>query len=86
MSKVYVEIEALLGRTTKQKGTVTIDRAARTITVRPKYGREDYTLPLEDIAEYIVFKLLSTKALEERGNRKRRARKVSRGLLSIGLR
>lgn len=84
MSKVYIQVEALFGRTTKQKGTVTIDRASRTISVRQKHAREEFILPLDDIADYVVLKNLRAKATEKLGERKKRARKVSRGLLSVG--
>lgn len=83
MSKVYIEIEGMLGRSFPQKGTIIIDRAARTFTVRPFRSREEFILPLKDLAEYVVFKALQTKALETRV--KRKVRRVSRGLLS-GLR
>jgi hypothetical protein len=83
MSKVYIEIEANLGRAGKQQGTITIDRRSRTISVRPKHGREEFMLPLEDIAEHIALTVLRTKAMEAKPVRKRR-RMVSRGLLTIG--
>ena len=79
MSKVYIEIEGMLGRSFPQKGTIIIDRASRTITVKPFRSRDEFVLPLKDIAEYVAFKVLQTKALETRA--KRRVRKVSRGLL-----
>jgi hypothetical protein len=84
MSKVYVDIEANLGRAGKQQGTVTIDRRSRTISVRPKHGREEFMLPLEDIAEYIAHTVLKTKAMEAKPVRRPRRRMVSRGLLTTG--
>ena len=84
MSKVYIEVEANFGRTTKRRGTVTIDRASRTITVRERFGREEYMLPLDVVADIIAFKVLQTRAVENQTIKKRRVRKVSRGLLTTG--
>lgn len=85
MSKVYIQVEALFGRTTKTRGTVTIDRTSRTISVKPRFGREAFTLPLDDVADMITYKILTAKATELRVNQgRRRRRTVSRGLLTTG--
>jgi hypothetical protein len=86
VSKVRIKVEAHFGRTTKVPGTVTIDRASRTISVRPKFGREDFTLHLDDVADMVALKILQTKGLEMRATqtKKRRRRLVSRGLLTTG--
>jgi len=79
LSKVYIEIEGMIGRSFPERGTLTIDRASRTITLKPFRSRVEYTLPLKDIAEHIAFKVNQTKALESRT--KRAVRRVNRGLL-----
>lgn len=84
MSKVRIPVEAHFGRTTKKKGTVTIDRASRTISVRERFGREEFTLPLDEVADIVAYKVLQGKALELQTTRRRRVRKVSRGLLTTG--
>lgn len=83
MSKVYIEIEGMLGRSVPQKGTIIIDRTAKTLSVRPFRSRDEFIFPLKEIAEYVAFKTLQTMAMETRV--KHRVRKVSRGLLG-GLR
>lgn len=83
MSKEHFDVEAKVGRAVPQRATVTIDRAARTITVRPFRSRDEFTLPLADVAEMVAFKVLQTRALENRT--RRRVRRVNRGLLG-GLR
>ena len=82
MSKVRIPVEARFGRTTKKRGTVTIDRASRTISVRERFGREEFTLPLDEVADFIAYKVLQGKALEHQATRRRRVRSVSRGLLT----
>ena len=86
MSKVHIPVEANFGFTTKRKGMVIIDRASKTIQVKARYSKDEFILPLDEVVDMIMFKLLQSKALEDRQTKKRRARKVSRGLLSIGLR
>ncbi len=87
MSKVYIKVEALFGMTTKREGIVTIDRASKTISVRERFGREEFILPLDEVADIISLKVLQAKALSEIqscGTKRRRVRRVSRGLLTTG--
>lgn len=39
-------------------GTVTIDRDAGLFSVRPKGRRQEYTLPLADVADMVVHRLI----------------------------
>lgn len=83
MSKVHIEVEAHFGKTTKTKGSVTIDRASRTISVRPRFGRESFILTLDEVADMISMKVLQGMALIQ-APKKRRVRRVNRGFLSMG--
>ncbi len=82
MSKAHFDIEAHFGRTTTKRGTLTIDRASNTVSVRPLHGRDAFMLPLNDVADMIAFKVLSGMAFEVKPRRMRR--RVSRGLLTTG--
>lgn len=54
------------------EGTVTIDRLAGMITVRPLRSRTTYTMPLAEVASWIVRSQLAAQARERRtrGGRK----------------
>ncbi len=60
-----------------QRGTVTIDRASRTFEVRPLRKRRRYTLPLDDVAQWVVRAIIAREANEKRAA-KAAARKARR--------
>lgn len=71
---VRLRVVALLEMASRpQVGTVIIDRDAGLVTVRPFKRRRTYTLPLADIAAFVVRRIILAELRE-----KRRARKAKR--------
>ena len=64
----------------EQEGKVTIDRGNNTFSVRPLRGRRAYILPLNDVAEMVVQKIIQAEARQEREPRRTLAK---RGLLGV---
>lgn len=62
-----------------QEGTLTIDRGARTIAVRPLRRRKAYELPLDVVAEWICRQVLRVEAARKKAEQKeaRRLRRAS---------
>ena len=79
MSESHFEVETVLDRAFKQKGTITINRDNGLVTIRPLHSRRVYVVPLNDVATMVVQRAIKQ---EVRENRKPRKTKVSRGILS----
>jgi hypothetical protein len=79
VSEAHFEVETVLDRSFKQKGTVTINRDSGLVTIRPFRSHKAYVVPLNDVATMIVQRAIIQ---EVRENRKPRKVKASRGLLS----
>lgn len=60
------------------EATVTIDRGAGLISVRPLRRRREYTLPLADVAETVMWRIIKAEAnaklLAKKAARKARGR------------
>ena len=52
--------------------TVTIDRGARTFSVRPSRRRREYVLPLRDVAEMVFTRISIAEANLKMSTRRRR--------------
>lgn len=72
MRKVRAKIIGRLEYASRpQKATVTIDRDAATVAVRPFNRRREYTLPLATVAEWIVQRIIRAELAEKRARRRR---------------
>lgn len=62
-----------------QRGTVTVDRAARLFSVRVLRKRRVYTLPLDAVAQLVVRTIIVAEVREKRNEKaaKRKARRRS---------
>ena len=79
MSQAHFDIDTIIDRSFKQKGTVTIDRDTGIVTVRPKNSQRTYEMPLEQLVTLMVQKISRQQAAESQPTRRRRL--VSRSLL-----
>jgi len=64
------------------RATLTIDRVAQLVTVRPLRRHKTYTLPLSEVAEHILWKVARLEATEANKVKVRVKRKprIKRGL------
>ena len=52
--------------------TVTIDRGANLFSVRPLRRKREYTPPLKDVAEMVLWRIVKAEANEKLANKRRR--------------
>jgi hypothetical protein len=79
MAKAKFSVNARLDlASTIQKGTLTIDRDRGIVSVRPARRHREYVMLLDDVAEMICRKIISSEVAEDKPKRKV---KVKRGLL-----
>lgn len=79
MSQAHFDIETIIDRSFKQKGTVTIDRETGMVTIRALNNRRVYEMPLEQVVTLVVQKISRQQAAENQPARRRKL--VSRSLL-----
>lgn len=79
MSQAHFDLETILDRSTKQKGTMTIDRHSGLVTIRPLHSRRAYVVPLNDVATMVVQRAIKQEVAEN--SRKPRRKLANRGLL-----
>ncbi len=80
MSQAHFDVETIFDRTTKQRGTMTVDRTTGNIVIRALHDRRTYEIRIDQAVTLLVQHLARQKALE---NRKPRKMKVHRGLLRL---
>lgn len=78
MSQAHFDVETIFDRTTKQQGTMTIDRDTGNIIMRAAHDRTTYEIRIDQAVTLLVQHICRQKAME---NRKPRRLKVNRGLL-----
>lgn len=83
MSEAHFDVETIMDRSTKQRGTVSINRDNGLVTVRPLHSRRAYVVPLNDVVTMVVQKAIRQEVAENRRPRKKLA---NRGLLGLGKR
>ena len=80
MSQAHFDVETIFDRTTKQQGTMTIDRETGNIVIRAAYDRTTYEIRIDQAVTILVQYIARQKAME---NRKPRKIKANRGLLRL---
>jgi hypothetical protein len=70
--RVHVRIVGRLDLGRPQEGTVSIDRDAGLVSVRPLRRRREYVLPLSTVAEIVVARVIKAEVAERRESRRRR--------------
>ena len=70
MSKSRFRIEGRMDGS--NGGTVTIDRGAMLFSVRPLRRKREYVLPLKDVAEMVLWRIVKAEANEKLANKRRR--------------
>lgn len=82
MSLAHFDLETILDRSVKQKGTMTIDRERGLVTIRPLRSRRAYVVPLNDVATMVVQKAIRQEVAEQQRLKPRKVR-VRRGLFAM---
>jgi hypothetical protein len=77
MSVARFNVFGLMTRARPEKGTVEIDRTAKTFSVRPHRMHRTYTLNLDDVASFVVRTVIHAEVREKRAAKK--AAKKGRG-------
>lgn len=80
MSVAHFDVDTVIDRAFKQKGTVSIDRDTGVVTIRAAHGRRTYTTTLNQIATLIVQRLIMAGHAETKRTRRKKA---SRGILAL---
>lgn len=65
MTNVHVRVWGRFDASRAGEATVTIERKLRLIHVRPYRRRRRYTLPLTDVAEYVVHRVIRAEITEK---------------------
>lgn len=71
MSKSRFKIEGRFDGA--REATVTIDRGSMVFSVRPYRRRQDFALPLSEVAEMVLWRIVKADAAAKREARKKRS-------------
>jgi hypothetical protein len=74
MSVARFQVLGLFTRARPEKGTVEIDRTAKTFSVRPHRMHRQYTMNLDDVASFVVRTIIRAEVAEKKAARKARGR------------
>jgi predicted nucleic acid-binding Zn ribbon protein len=78
MAKTRFKVVATMMNSKPTEGTVEIDRSTGVFSVRPHRMHRKYELPLSDVAQMVVQRIVIAEAAEKKPRKKR----VRRGLLA----
>lgn len=79
MSRARFPVVGLLDQASRPvRGTLTIDRTARILEVRPHRRRKVYRLPLDTVATLVCRQIIRAELAEQRKAKKKRRRRRQR--------
>lgn len=70
MSVARFDVLGLFTRVRPEKGTVEVDRTAKTFSVRPYRAHRQYTMNLSDVASFVVRTVIRAEAAERKAAKK----------------